>query len=151
MSGRHSFRELTRDFTPERWKRIDAMKGELEASMAVLSKFRDAFPDLYVEKKADHTIAFGSSGYKGATVYFRKSKVGSNQARIHSGWLKNFPNAVRLGAYLSKNKIPVNPSKSHPDFLIGPEHADEVIAILKEGIGCGAPQSLDSSNPKGLV
>ena len=135
MSGHHPFRELTKDFTPERRNRIDAIKGELKASMAVLLKFRDAFPDLYAEGKSASTIAFGSCGYKGATIYFRKSKVGSNQARIHSAWLRNFPNADHLSEYMKQNDVPVDPSKSHPDFLIGPEHADDVIAILRDGIG----------------
>ncbi len=33
MSGRHPFSELTRDFTPERRRRIDEMKDELLAEM----------------------------------------------------------------------------------------------------------------------
>ncbi len=33
MSGRHPFSELTRDFTPERRRRIKEMKGELLAEM----------------------------------------------------------------------------------------------------------------------
>ncbi len=33
MSGRHSFSELTKNFTPERRQRIDAMKNELLAEM----------------------------------------------------------------------------------------------------------------------
>ena len=33
MSGRRPFSELTKDFTPERRRRIDAMKGELLAEM----------------------------------------------------------------------------------------------------------------------
>ena len=33
MSGRHSFSELTMDFTPERRRRIDDMKRELLAEM----------------------------------------------------------------------------------------------------------------------
>ena len=33
MSGRHSFSELTKDFTPERRRRIAGMKGELLAEM----------------------------------------------------------------------------------------------------------------------
>ncbi len=33
MSGRHPFRELTKDFTPERRKRVDAIKDELLAEM----------------------------------------------------------------------------------------------------------------------
>ena len=33
MSGRHSFRELTKDFSPERRQRIEAIKEELLAEM----------------------------------------------------------------------------------------------------------------------
>ncbi len=33
MSGRHSFGQLTKDFTPERRRRIDGMKSELMAEM----------------------------------------------------------------------------------------------------------------------
>ena len=33
MSGRHPFSELTKDFTPERRRRIDEMKRELVAEM----------------------------------------------------------------------------------------------------------------------
>ena len=33
MTGRHPFGELTRDFTPERRRRVDAMKRELLAEM----------------------------------------------------------------------------------------------------------------------
>jgi predicted transcriptional regulator len=35
MSGRHQFQELTRDFTPERRRRVDAKKAELSAEMAL--------------------------------------------------------------------------------------------------------------------
>ena len=33
MSGRHPFSDLTKDFTPERRQRIEALKGELLAEM----------------------------------------------------------------------------------------------------------------------
>lgn len=33
MSGRRPFRELTKDFTPERRRRVDARKAELHAAM----------------------------------------------------------------------------------------------------------------------
>ena len=33
MSGRHPFRELTKDFTPERRRRVDAIKRELRSEM----------------------------------------------------------------------------------------------------------------------
>ena len=41
MSGRHPFSELTKDFTPERSRRIDEMKRELVAEMP-LHKLRRA-------------------------------------------------------------------------------------------------------------
>ena len=41
MSGRHPFSELTKDFTPERRRRIDEMKRELVAEMP-LHKLRRA-------------------------------------------------------------------------------------------------------------
>ena len=37
MSGRHPFSELTKDFPPERRRRIDAMKPELLADMPLMS------------------------------------------------------------------------------------------------------------------
>ena len=33
MSGRHPFRELTKDFAPERRRRVDAVKHELRSEM----------------------------------------------------------------------------------------------------------------------
>ena len=42
MSGRHPFRELTREFTPERQQRIDTMKSELLAEMSLLDELRRA-------------------------------------------------------------------------------------------------------------
>ena len=43
MSGRHPFSELTKDFTPERRQRVDAMKSELLAEMP-LRELRRARP-----------------------------------------------------------------------------------------------------------
>ena len=134
MSGRHPFSELTKDFTSERRRHIDEMKGELKSSMAVFMKLIDVFPELYVEKKRDHTFAFEACGYKGATIYLRKSHAGLNQARIHSGRLNNCPNPDNLKSYFEKNQVPVDRSESHPDFLVGPDHVDAVITILKEGL-----------------
>lgn len=41
MSGRHPFSELTRDFTPERRRRVDEVKRELLAEMP-LHELREA-------------------------------------------------------------------------------------------------------------
>ncbi len=98
-----------------------AMNGK-----TVLDRFTDAFPNSRRENKGDHTISF----YRGATIYFRKTRDGKNIARIHSKYLKNFPNAGQLESYMKRYKVPIDPSPSHPDYLIGPEHADRVIAIL---------------------
>jgi uncharacterized protein YuzE len=99
----------------------NAMNG-----MSVLDKFKDAFQDLYKFTESNHTISF----CQGATVYFRTTRQGPNTARIHAKYLKNFPNARQLESYMKRYTVPIDPSPSHPDYLIGPEHADRVIAIL---------------------
>ena len=92
----------------------------------VLEKFKEAFPGQHKETKSNDTISLG----KGATVYFRNTRAGPNQARIHSKRVRNFPNALKLQSYLEQNNVPKD---TRPDYKIGPEHADQVIAILKEG------------------
>ena len=51
MSGRHQFQELTRDFTPERRRRVDAKKGEFATEMP-LRELRRAM-DLTQQDLAD--------------------------------------------------------------------------------------------------
>ena len=46
MSGRHPFSELTKGFSPERRRRVDALKAELRAEMP-LHELRD-----YAEKNS---------------------------------------------------------------------------------------------------
>ena len=137
MAGHRPFRELTKNHSLEHKRRIQEEVAEMEAAMVVLMKLKDAFPDLYVENESNLSFGFGKCGYKGATLYFRKNYSATNQARIHSGRVKNFPNGDRLRDYLVKHKAPLDPSVSHPDYIIGPEHADAVIAILKEGLARG--------------
>ena len=98
------------------------------AGETVLEKFKRAFPRRHKETKSNYTVSLG----KGATVYFRKTSAGPNEARIHSGRVNNFPNASKLKSYLKRSSIPIDPSESHPDYKIGPKQADRVIAILKE-------------------
>ena len=111
--------------SPTRRKR-SKIKSTL--GMTVLEKFKEAFPDQYEEKKRDHTIKLKSK----ATVYFRKTVAGPNEGRISTKWVHNFPNARKLEPYLKRSKVPIDSSESHPDYKIGSEHADRVIAILKE-------------------
>lgn len=93
-------------------------------NMTVLDKFKEAFPGQHKKTKSNDTISLG----QGATVYFRKTRAGSNEARIHSKRVRNFPNALKLQSYLEQNNVPVD---ARPDYKIGPKHADQVIAILK--------------------
>ena len=137
MAGHQPFKELTKNHSPEHKRRIKEMVADMEAAMVVLTKLKDAFPDLYKENESNLSFGFEKCGYRGATLYFRKNYSATNQARIHSGRVKNFPNGDRLKDYLVKHKIPVDPSASHPDYLIGPEHVDKVIALLKEGLADG--------------
>ncbi len=95
----------------------------------VFDKLKSAFPDLYYETKGDHNFCF----YRGATIYVRKTKKeGLNTARIHSLYMKNFPNGQELAHYVEKHGVPKDPSKSHPDFKFGLEHVDDLICILKD-------------------
>ncbi len=94
-------------------------------TVTVLDKFTDAFPNRRRDTKSDRTISFGN----GATVYFRRTRDGANTARIHVDYAKNFPNSTRLQSYLRRRKVPKD---KRPDYLIRHEHADRVIAILKE-------------------
>ena len=134
MAGHRPFKELTKEHSPEHRRHIRKMVAEMEAAMVVLTKLKNAFPDLYVENDSNLSFGFRKCGYRGATMYFRKSFSATNQARIHSGRVKNFPNGDRLQDYLVKHNAPVDPSKSHPDYIIGPEHVDAVIALIKEGL-----------------
>ena len=94
-------------------------------NMTVLDKFKEAFSGQHKETKSNDTITLG----RGATVYFRKTRAGPNEARIHSKWVKNFPNGRNLQSYLERNKVPLD---ARPDYKIGQDHVDQVIAILKE-------------------
>jgi len=91
----------------------------------VLEKLYAAFPKLYDKKKSDHTFSFR----RGATIYVRKSN--DQYARFISRCLGNFPNGDRLSTYVRSESISRDASASHPDYLIGPEHIDKVISILK--------------------
>ena len=93
-------------------------------NMTVLEKFKEAFTGQYKETESNDTISFR----RGATVYFRKTRAGPNEARIHSKYVQKFPNARKLQSYLERNNVPID---ARPDYKIGPEHADQVIAILK--------------------
>ena len=84
MSGRRPFSELTKDFTPERLQRIGALRDEMKSAIAVLLKFKDAFPDLYTEKKVNYTFAFEPCGYKGATLHIRRARSLSNNSFLET-------------------------------------------------------------------
>ena len=97
--------------------------------MTVLDKLKEAFPELYYETKGDHNFSF----CRGATIYVRKTKKeGLNTARIHSLYMKNFPNSRELSHYVERHEVPKDPSKSHPDYKFGLEHVEELITILKD-------------------
>ena len=101
--------------------------ASVENGKTVLQKFKDAFPELYEEKVSDHTIVFRW----GARIYFRKTTDGPETARIIPTSLGKFPHGNQLESYLREHRVPIAASSSHPDYLIGPEHADRVIGILK--------------------
>ncbi|MXY22753.1 MAG: DUF2283 domain-containing protein [Dehalococcoidia bacterium] len=94
----------------------------------VLEKLKEAFFDLYEEKVADHTFKFRP---RGAAIYVRKTNNGYNTARIIPTSLRNFPYGNNLELFVKSRRVPKDESTSHPDYLIGPDHIDELIDILK--------------------
>ena len=66
-----------------------------------------------------------------ASIYIRKHERnrGEHLARINRKYVRRFPNPEELQHYLDKNGIKLD--RTARDYLIGPEHIDSVIAILK--------------------
>ena len=66
-----------------------------------------------------------------ASIYIRKHERnrGEHIARINRKYVHHFPNPEELQHYLDKNGIELD--RRARDYLIGPEHIDSVIAILK--------------------
>ena len=121
--------QVHHDLAQERLRdgRTKLKASSVENGKTVLQKFKDAFPELYEEKVSGHTIVFRW----GARIYFRKTSYGPDTARIIPTSVGKFPHGNHLESYLREHKVPIATSSSHPDYLIGPEHADRVIAILK--------------------
>ena len=66
-----------------------------------------------------------------ASIYIRKHERNRDEhiARINRRYIRHFPNPEELQHYLDKNGIELD--RTTRDYLIGPEHIDSVIAILK--------------------
>ena len=66
-----------------------------------------------------------------ASIYIRKNERnrGEHIARIIRKYVRHFPNAEELQHYLDNNGIELD--RRARDYLIGPEHIDSVIGILK--------------------
>ena len=117
----------------------DHVKGAImaEAQGTVLARFRRAFP----ESKGwewSRQEGLGGTGRFGpcrklqyrsrATLYFRDEERG-NVARV-AGQASRFPHAMR--EYLANN-VPHVEENKHWDYCIGPEHADAIIEVLRNG------------------
>ena len=64
-----------------------------------------------------------------SSIYIRKPehRRGENRARINIDSARNFPNALELRAYIDNHNIQTD----HRDYLIGAEHIEEIINILR--------------------
>ena len=89
----------------------------------VQASFRAAFPDhpWTTKPRSRYTRL---EYLTRASIYFRDSEQG-NIARINLGFVGNFPS--ELERYLSTQSVP----DDGRDYLIGPEHLERVIAILR--------------------
>ena len=87
--------------------------------MTALERFEQAFGQSYP-----------TTGYdairirRGATIYFHRRAEERYIARINLEWVRNFPNAELLVAYLKG-------TEGHRDYRIGPGYWERVIDLIQ--------------------
>ena len=89
----------------------------------VQARFRAVFPNHWIRPpRSRYTrLEYGI----GASIYFRDSEHG-NVARINRAWVGRFPS--ELEHYLEAHVVP----RDNRDYLIGAEHVEGIIAILRD-------------------
>ena len=53
MSGHHPFSNLTKGFSPERWRRVDSIRARLLADARFRQSPRDDAPEIAAERKPE--------------------------------------------------------------------------------------------------
>ncbi len=97
----------------------------------VLSRLVEAFGDRLRVTKFYYQFHLQVGG----TIYVRRYPVGfENLAQIRETAVENFPNGRELDSYLVGEDVPCEPNGSRHEFVVGPEHIEEVIAILLDGL-----------------
>lgn len=83
-----------------------------------------AFP--VVERQVD----FRFEVQPGASFYVRRAerRRGEDVARINGVYIRNFPNIAELRLYIESHGIQMD--RTGRDYLIGPDHIEDVIAIV---------------------
>ena len=79
------------------------------------------------DTQVDHRFEVRS----GASFYVRRAerRRGEDVARINGVYIRNFPNLAELRSYIENNQIQTD--HTGRDYLIGPEHINNVIAIVR--------------------
>ena len=114
------------------------------ARLTVLERFLRAF--ITTDERYEWVVRSGLNGldYWGSYVRFQYARWGSiyfpltvNHAHITTGGVQYFhPRVEDLQQCLDDNGVPIGPECCNaPDgeYVIGPEHADAVIAVLRNG------------------
>ena len=94
--------------------------------MSLLSKLKEAFPDKVNERVVYTAFEIATK----AIIYV--DHANPRIAKIRTSCLANFPNGKELENYVNRNNIKTIESKSHPDVIIGIEHVDQIIKIIKK-------------------
>ena len=98
----------------------------------VLTRLVEAFGDrLRVTK-----VYFQFHLRAGGTIYIiRRFPAGfENLARIRETALLNFPNGKELDSYLFGEDVPREQYGNRVEYMVGPEHIEDVITILLGGL-----------------
>ena len=72
----------------------------------------------------------------GGTIYIRRRFPAGfeNVARIRDTALQNFPNGKELDSYLVGEDMQCEPNGRWDEYMVGPEHIEDVIGILLDGL-----------------
>ena len=72
----------------------------------------------------------------GATIYVRRRFPAGfeNLARFRETALRSFPNGKELDSYMAGEDVPSEQNGRWDEYMVGPEHIEDVIAVLLDGL-----------------
>ena len=98
----------------------------------VLSRLVEAFGDRFRTTRRYYQFHLRVGG----TIYIRRRFPAGFEilARIRDTAIENFPNSQELGWYLEGEDVPCEPNGRWDEYMVGPEHIEDVIGIMLAGL-----------------